>query len=52
VSTRAPLTLVRAGVDHIVLVPVAAAETDETDETGSLRRIVGAVLPHIRPPRH
>jgi hypothetical protein len=35
-----------------VLAPVAAAETDETDETGSLRRIVGAVLPHIRPPRH
>jgi hypothetical protein len=35
-----------------VMAPVAAAETDETDETGSLRRIVGAVLPHIRPPRH
>jgi hypothetical protein len=36
-------------VHHIVLAPVA---TDETDETGSLRRIAGAVLPHIRPPRH
>jgi hypothetical protein len=39
----------RAGVHHIVLAPVAA---DETDEIGSLRRIAGAVLPHIRPPRH
>jgi len=25
---------------------------DETDEIGSLRRIAGAALPHIRPPRH
>ena len=41
--------LLRAGVHHIVLAPVAA---DETDEIGSLRRIAGAVLPHIRPPRH
>ena len=38
--------LLRAGVHHIVLAPVA------TDEIGSLRRIAGAVLPHIRPPRH
>jgi 5,10-methylenetetrahydromethanopterin reductase len=41
--------LLRAGVHHIVLAPVA---TDETDEIGSLRRIAGAILPHIRPPRH
>ena len=41
--------LLRAGVHHIVLAPVAA---DETDEIGSLRRIAGAVLPHVRPPRH
>ena len=41
--------LLRAGVHHIVLAPVA---TDETDEIGSMRRIAGAVLPHIRPPRH
>jgi hypothetical protein len=44
--------LLRTGVHHIVLAPVAADETDETDEIGSLRRIAGAVLPHIRPPRH
>jgi hypothetical protein len=36
-------------VHHIVLAPVAA---DETAETDSLRRIADAVLPHIRPPRH
>jgi alkanesulfonate monooxygenase SsuD/methylene tetrahydromethanopterin reductase-like flavin-dependent oxidoreductase (luciferase family) len=41
--------LLRAGVHHIVLAPVAAGETDEI---GTLRRIAGAVLPHIRPPRH
>ena len=39
----------RAGVHYIVLALVAA---DETDEIGSLRRIAGAALPHIRPPRH
>ena len=41
--------LLRAGVHHIVLAPVAA---DEADEIGSLRRIAGAVLPHVRRPRH
>jgi len=35
-----------AGVNHIVLAPVAA---DETDDIGCLRRIADAVLPHIRP---
>jgi alkanesulfonate monooxygenase SsuD/methylene tetrahydromethanopterin reductase-like flavin-dependent oxidoreductase (luciferase family) len=38
--------LLQAGVHHIVLAPVA------TDQIGSLRRIAGAVLPHIRPLRH
>jgi alkanesulfonate monooxygenase SsuD/methylene tetrahydromethanopterin reductase-like flavin-dependent oxidoreductase (luciferase family) len=37
--------LLRAGVHHIVMAPVAVGETDEI---GSLRRIAGAV----RPPRH
>ena len=41
--------LLRAGVHHIVLAPVAA---DETDEIGSLRRIADAVLPQIQPLRH
>ncbi len=38
--------LLAAGVNHIVLAPVAA---DETDAIGCLRRIANAVLPHIRP---
>jgi hypothetical protein len=39
-------------VHHVVLAPVGADETDETDEIGCLRRIVDTVLPRIRPPRH
>jgi 5,10-methylenetetrahydromethanopterin reductase len=38
--------LLAAGVDHIVLAPVAA---DETDEIGCLRRIASLILPRIRP---
>jgi 5,10-methylenetetrahydromethanopterin reductase len=41
--------LLRAGVQHVLLAPVAAGETDEI---GCLRRIAGAVLPRIRPVRH
>jgi alkanesulfonate monooxygenase SsuD/methylene tetrahydromethanopterin reductase-like flavin-dependent oxidoreductase (luciferase family) len=40
--------LLRAGVQHVLLAPVAAGETDEM---GCLRRIAGAVLPRIRPVR-
>jgi len=42
-------TLLRAGVQHLVLAPVAA---DETDEIGCLRRIADRVLTQIRPARH